>query len=71
MKRRKTVIILQAQPMRQTIHNAVFAVVEPQQKPLRDVPVLSQEDYELFANIERAAKKMTKQDLLKAMGIML
>lgn len=64
-------IILQVQPMQYISKNAVFALAEPKQKSLRQVPRLSQKDYELFANIEKATKKMTKQDLLKAMGIVL
>ncbi|MDG6319132.1 hypothetical protein [Glaesserella parasuis] len=60
-------IILQAQPMVQVPHNAVFAVVETHQKPLREVPALSPQEYKVFANVERYAQQMTEESLMRAM----
>lgn len=49
---------------------AVQSVVNEQKIPFqREVPELSEADIRLFGNIERAAKSMTKESLMKSLGL--
>ncbi|KAE9536074.1 hypothetical protein [Ursidibacter arcticus] len=62
--------ITQVQPMPVVVQPIILTkVVEYPHQPLRKVPLLSQEDVRIFANIEKKTKSMTIDDLMQMMGI--
>lgn len=62
--------ISQAQPMPTVaIPLVLVKTVQMIEKPRRKVPDLSPQDIAVFGHLERRAKAMTLDDLMKSMGI--